>query len=122
MKRIIICLFACLSISLIFNSCSKEEESFDESLLIGTWKLVTPDGDEFYHFKNEGTGVFWYTGITETLGRPFDWTLDKADLTLIHKGDIVQAPDYFTVTSLTSTSLKYKDSFGDSYSLTKISK
>ncbi len=123
MKRLIVCLFTCISISLIFNSCKKEEESFDQTLLIGTWKLVTPDGDEFYHYKSGGTGVYWYTGIIESEGRSYTWTLEKADLTLIHQGDGgISVPEYFTVTELTSSSFKYKDNFGDSYSLTKISK
>jgi len=125
MKKIIICLFACLSISLVFNSCSKDEASFDESLLIGTWQLSTTDGYEYYHYKTGGVGVYWYEGTTEVPdGRDFKWTLDKADLILTHESQsgTFEAPEYFTVTSLTSTTFKYKDDFGATYTLTKISK
>lgn len=125
MKKIVICLFACLSISLMLNSCSKDDESFDKTLLIGTWQLGTTDGTEYYHYKDGGTGVYWYDGTTEAEdGRTFKWSLDKADLILTHESQsgTFEAPEYFTVTSLTSTSFKYKDSFGEVFTLTKISK
>lgn len=123
MKKLVFCVLTVLAVSLVLNSCKKEEPSFDQTLLIGKWKLITPDGVEFYNYINGGTGKFWYDDVPEAEARNFTWTLDKADLTLIHQGDGgVSVPEYFTVTELTATSFKYKDNFGDSYSLTKFSK
>jgi len=125
MKKIIISLFACLSVFLVFNSCSKDDVTFDQTLLIGTWQLGTGNAAEYYDYKEGGTGIFWYYGTTEEVdGREFTWTLENADLTLRHKSQsgTFEAPEYFTVTSLTSTTFKYKDSFEEAYTLTKLSK
>lgn len=121
MKRIIICLFAFLTVSLMFNSCSKDEE-YDQALLTGKWQLV--GGTEIYRYNADGTGVFWDPAddVTEAGGQRFTWTLEKADLTHIHIMEIGgNVPKYYTVTELTSTKLKYKDDFA-TYSFTKVNK
>lgn len=121
MKRLIIYLLACISISLIFNSCKKEEESFDEALLIGKWK----SGTVYERYDANKHGATWDTSdnVTEAEAQQFTWTLDKSDLTQIHIMEIGgNVPKYYTVTELTSTTLKYKDDFGVSKTFTKITK
>ena len=121
MKKIIICLFACLSISLMFNSCSKDEVSFDETLLIGKWQ----SGTVWEKYSADYKGGTWDTsdGMTEADAQSFTWTLEKSDLTQIHIMEIGgTVPKYYTVTELTSTKLKYKDDFGVTHSFTKVSK
>lgn len=121
MKKSIICLVTFLSISFILNSCKKEED-FDKALLTGKWQLV--GGTEIYKYNSDGSGVFWDPAddVTEQEGQKFTWTLVKSDLTHIHIMEIGgNVPKYYTVTELTSTSLKYKDELGNkSYSYTKI--
>ena len=118
MKRFIICLTACLSLSLMFNSCSKDDNvSFDETLLYGYWKSGTVN----YRYDSNGMGVTWDTSddVTEQEGQSFNWTLNKADLTLTHYiNGVPQLPKPYTVTDLTTTSLKYHDDYS-SFSFTK---
>ncbi len=119
MKKIIVGLLVCMSFAIIFNSCKKEEESFDETLLIGKWK----SGTVYERYDSNGKGATWDTsdGVTEELAQEFTWTLDKSDLTQIHIMELGQenVPKYYTVTELTSTTLKYKDDFGVSHSFSK---
>ena len=116
MKRIFFLLNAILLISVLFNSCEKEE--FDEDLLIGKWKSETL----YYKYFSDHTGYTWDTSddIEEDEAQPFEWTLVQSELQQIHimvSGGRV--PKYYTVTELTATTLKYKDSFYKSFSFTK---
>jgi hypothetical protein len=102
----------------MFNSCEEEEASFQESLLIGTWV----SGTEHYKYLSNYEGKFWDTkdDVSEDEGQKFTWSLVQSELTHIH---IVEmggtVPKVYTVTELTANSLKYKDSFGVTYSFTK---
>jgi len=116
MKKFVVCFVVLVSI--MFNSCTPEEETFTESYLIGTWV----SGTLHYKYLNDKTGTTWDTkdDVTEAEGQAFTWTLVKSELTHIH---IIQAggtvPKVYTVTELTATTLKYHDSFGATYSFTK---
>ncbi|HSA04882.1 MAG TPA: lipocalin family protein [Tenuifilaceae bacterium] len=120
MKKIIFCLIACLSIAFVFTSCEKEEESFDESLLIGEWvgtEYFSTDTQNPYHevhykYFNDKSGYTWDVtdDVLEDEAQPFTWTLVKSDLTQIHiMGGGQELPKYYTVTELTETTLKYED-------------
>jgi hypothetical protein len=118
MKKSIIYLVTFLSIAFIFNSCTKDD-NFDEALLAGKWQ----SGTVFFRYSADGNGVTWDTAddVTEAEGQIFTWTLKKAELTQIHIMSIGgNVPKVYTVTELTSTSLKYHDGFGINYSFTKI--
>lgn len=120
MKKYVVCLFAFLALSVVFSSCEKED-NFDEALLIGKWV----SGTVYEKYLSDHNGSTWDTSdnVTESEAQPFTWTLVKAELTQIHIMEIGgNVPKYYTVTELTSTSLKYKDSFGVSHSFTKVSK
>ena len=117
MKKIIVCLV--VLVSLLFNSCSPiDEASFQESFLIGKWV----SGTLHYKYTSDYKGATWDTkdDVTEAEAQPFTWSLVKSELTHIH---ILQTggtvPKIYTVTELTATTLKYKDSFGTTYSFTK---
>jgi len=117
MKKILVCLVVLMSV--VFNSCSPvEEESFQESFLTGSWV----SGTIHYKYLSNNTGTTWDTSddVTEAEGQAFTWTLVKSELTHIH---IIETggsvPKVYTVTELTATTLKYKDSFGTTYSFTK---
>lgn len=116
MKKLVICLAVVLS--MVVSSCEEEQESFQESFLLGTWV----SGTIHYKYLSNYSGKTWDTSddVTEAEAQSFTWTLVQSELTHIH---IVESggtvPKVYTVTELTATSLKYKDSFGKVYSFTK---
>ena len=119
MKKFIVCLVAFMSLSVLFNSCMKDEEIFQESLLIGKWV----SGTVYYKYLSDNSGKTWDTAddVTEAEAQAFTWTLVKSELTHIHIMQVGgNVPKVYTVTELTSTTLKYKDDFGKSYSFTKL--
>lgn len=119
MKKLIVCLMVCVSFSLLFNSCEKEESSFQESFLIGKWV----SGTVYYKYMSNYTGGTWDTSddVTEAEAQPFTWTLVQSELTHIHIMEVGgNVPKVYTVTELTATSLKYKDNFGKTFSFTKL--
>ena len=124
MKRITYYLFSIILLSVVLNSCTNDVPMFDQSLLIGKWVSTVSPGTEYYRYDTGGTGVTWDTSdnVTEAEGLPYTWTLVNADLTLIHimvtGGNGV--PKVYTVTELTSTTLKYKDDFNSTYSYVKV--
>ncbi len=118
MKKLFACLMVCFSLSVLLNSCEKDETLFQESSLIGKWA----SGTVYYKYLSDYSGKTWDTSddVTEAEAQPFTWTLVKSELTHIHiitGGGSV--PKVYTVTELTETTLKYKDEFGTSYSFKK---
>lgn len=118
MKRILFITIAVLLSSALFNSCTKEYE-FDETLLYGKWK----QGTLYYKYLSDHTGATWDTSddVTEEEAQAFTWTLVNSELMQIHIMEIggEKIPKSYNVTELTSTSLKYNDSFS-SYSFLKV--
>lgn len=120
MKRVLFYLTVFVAVSFMAVSC-EPEVSFDESLLIGKWK----SGTLYEKYFDDGTGYTWDEGddVTEPEAQDFTWTLVNADLTQIHIMEIGgNVPKYYTVTELTSTTLKYEDDFGVSHSFTKVAR
>lgn len=125
MKRIITYVTAFVLVSLTFIACSTEEPTYDEDLLLGLWKNTTKN--EYYRYLADYTGKMWNIGENvheddEDVTR-FEWTLDKSSLTHIYMsfmtgGELV--PKYYKVTTLTSSSLTYKDDFGKTFSFSKV--
>lgn len=106
-------------ISLLAVSCEPETTSFDSSLLTGKWK----SGTLYYKYLADGNGSTWDTAdnVTEAEAQKFTWTLVNAELTHIHILQIGgSVPKVYTVTELTSTSLKYEDDFGVKWTFTKV--
>lgn len=104
---------------LFFVSSCETEDLFDEALLYGKWK----SGTLFYRYSSDGTGYTWDEGddVSEAEAQNFTWTLRSSTLTQIHIMEIGgTVPKIYTVTELTETSLKYKDSFNKTYSFVKV--
>ena len=122
MKKVLYLSVSLLFISVLFNSCSKEDE-FDETLLYGKWKPVS--GTSFYfRYDRNGEGVTWNPNVDqrEEEGQKFRWKLEKSELEQRHNIEIIDADIIirrYNVTELTATSLKYKDELG-SYLFSKI--
>lgn len=109
----------CLVLTVLAVSCETDPISFDESLLIGKWR----SGTLFYKYFGNGTGGTWDTAdnVLEEEAQDFEWTLEYAELTHIHILEIGgTVPKVYTVTELTSTTLKYHDDFGVSWTFTKV--
>lgn len=119
MKKVLFYLSMLAMVSLFVVSCEKEPTQFDETLLYGKWR----SGTLYYKYLADGTGGTWDTAddVHEDEAQPFTWTLVNADLTQIHIMEIGgNVYKYYTVTELTSTTLKYHDDF-NSFSFTKVS-
>ena len=109
MKKTFYLLASVLLISVLFNSCQKDD--FDETLLYegtGKWQ----QGTLFYKYLANKSGSTWDTkdDVKEDEAQPFTWTLVKAELRQIHiismGGNV---PKTYTVKKLTATTLEYED-------------
>ena len=119
MKRLSYLLISFVLTVTLFNSCTPEITVFDKSLLTGVWV----SGTEYYRYDSDGNGVTWDTSdnVTEATGQKFTWTLINSELTQNHILEIGgTVPKTYTLTELTTTTLKYKDDFGVAYSFTKV--
>ncbi len=119
MKRIWYILASVLLVSMLLYSCQKDDNtSYDETLLYGKWQ----SGTLYYKYLSDHTGSTWDTkdDVHEDEAQPFTWQLVNSELRQTHPGDMGQVVlKYYTITELTSKTLKYKDSY-NSYSFTKV--
>lgn len=113
--------------TLIFGACI-DPVYFDPNLLIGKWSRPSPfatsenPGDEFFRYDEDGSGVTWDTAddVTELEAQTFTWTLNGSQLTQIHTIEMGgTVTKIYTLTSLTETTLMYKDDFGKVFSYSK---
>lgn len=113
--------------TLIFGACI-DPVYFDPNLLIGKWSRPSPfatsenPGDEFFIYDEDGSGVTWDTAddVTELEAQTFTWTLNGSQLTQIHTIEMGgTVTKIYTLTSLTETTLTYKDDFGKVFSYSK---
>ncbi len=117
----IISLCAATVAALTLFSCSSSEKGtrFDAELLSGKWL----SGTEYYFFSSTGTGYTWDSAeVDESEAQSFTWSLSGSTLTLKHQMSISTAEitKTYTVTELTSSTLKFKDSY-KTFSYTKAS-
>lgn len=108
-------------VTLFAVSCTKEEITYDQTLLTGKWQ----SGTLFYKYFADGTGTTWDTSddVTEAEAQAFTWTLVNDLMTHIHILEMGgSVPKVYTVTELTETTLKYHDDFGVNFSFTKVTK
>ena len=121
MKKTLRYLTMLVVVTLFAVSCTKEETTYDQTLLTGKWQ----SGTLFYKYIADGTGSTWDTAdnVTEAEAQLFTWTLVKDLLTHIHVLEMGgSVPKIYTVTELTETSLKYHDEFGSNFAFTKVGK
>ena len=98
-----------------------EKQAFwDEKLLFGKWVSVNT---LFYKYFPDHNGLVWDTrdDVTESEAQKFTWKLINASLTQIHIMEIGgNVPKVYTITNLSSTSLEYKDDFGNVTTFTRV--
>ncbi|MRT92977.1 hypothetical protein [Ancylomarina sp. 16SWW S1-10-2] len=123
MKRIALIILSIALIALFSTSCSSSDDetqpTFDETLIIGKWK----SGTLFEKYNEDKSGGFWNTAddVKESEAQKFTWTITKDVLKQIHIFETGPAlvPKVYTITDLTSTTMSYEDSYGESTSFTK---
>ncbi len=125
--------FLCLIIALSFSACGDitTENDYDASLLYGKWQ----EGTVFEHYYSSNiervlangdtvqvNGTTWDEGedVSEDEAQLFNWTLTGSTLKHEHVGTFVMVPKIYTVTSLTSSELVYKDDYGTSHHFSKV--
>ncbi len=119
MKKILTYLLLGVLTALMITSCTEDEETFTDVLILGKWQ----SGTVYYKYLGNGTGSTWDTkdDVDESEAQGFTWTLEQSTLTHIHIMEIGgSVPKTYTVTELTSTTLKYEDDFGKKFSFTKV--
>ena len=115
-------LLVLVAMALTMVACQREEDVFDETLLIGKWR----SGTLYYRYDEEGKGVSWdeKDDIYEEEAQAFTWTLVKSELThyeIMEMGGS-SIPKEYQVTELTPTTLKYIDKLDSKpFSFTKVS-
>jgi len=84
-------------------------------LLYGKWK---PEQGTSLHFRydSNGEGVTWNPDVDqeEDEGQKFRWSLVRSELEQRHHIEIIDADiiiEIYTITELTATSLRYRNSF-----------
>ncbi|MDL2283155.1 hypothetical protein LJB94_01410 [Odoribacter sp. OttesenSCG-928-G04] len=124
MKRKLLYLLVFVMTSLVFAACSDDDDDkFDETLLFGKWQTSSTGGILYYKYLSDHTGSSWDTGedISESEAQTFNWSLDGSELKHDHDFEMRGVPKYYTVTELTSETLKYTDNIGNrKYSFTKV--
>lgn len=125
--------FLCLIIALSFSACGDitTENDYDASMLYGKWQ----EGTVFEHYYSSNiervlangdtvqvNGTTWDEGddVSEDEAQLFNWTLTGSTLKHEHVGTFVMVPKIYTVTSLTSSELVYKDDYGTSHHFSKV--
>jgi hypothetical protein len=121
MKKVLYFVCFLLATSSIMVSCDMAfDEPFDDSLLLGKWQ----SGTLYYKYAFDGSGTTWDEAddVKEDEAQSFTWALVQSELTHIHIMEIgvTVVTKVYTVTELTSSSLKYKDSFGKTFSFVKV--
>lgn len=121
MKKFLLFLIVFVTTSALMFSCIEiEDDSFDESLLVGKWE----SGSLYYKYNYDGTGSTWDESedVNEDEAQEFTWTLVEADLTHIHIMELGETgiTKSYTVTKLSETMLEYEDDFGVKYSFSKV--
>lgn len=125
MKKTFYYLISIFTVSLLLFSCTPEEPSLDENLLLGKWKSTQKN--EFYRYLDNHSGRTWDEDDDvhedDEDVRRFNWSLNRS--TMIHTyiafitGEEL-VPKQYKITELTSSSLRYEDDFGKKFSYIKV--
>jgi hypothetical protein len=123
MKKILFYFGIFAVFALFFASCGNSDPSFDESLLVGKWRVGNTN--QFYRYDANRMGMNWDEDddVSEAEGTKFDWRLNKSELELRFYSRMTGEPlvwEIYTITTLTSTTFRYRDDFGRVTSLTKV--
>lgn len=132
MKQFYYFLVATLFAVCTFTSCQKAEGEFEEAQLYsngGKWETASLSANAsssdklIYIYYSDGTGITWDEGddVTQSEASHFKWEVDSSDMIHIYKmeSDGADVPQYYTLLTLTTTTLKYRETNGKVYTFTK---
>jgi hypothetical protein len=128
MKRREIFIAIAILLAITINSCI-DPVTFDTALLIGKWSRPSPfattenPGDEYYRYDEDGGGATWDTAddVTEAEAQLYTWSVTGSKLTQVHVIEMGgTVTKIYTLTSLTATTLVYKDDFGKTFTFSKV--
>lgn len=91
--------------------------------LTGRW--VVEGTQEFWHFRNGGTGVTWDESediSEEESDLQFEWTLNRDELTCVWRDENENrtVPKVYRICEITTSSMKWENIFGQTTKLKKI--
>lgn len=91
--------------------------------LVGLWQKFGTQ--EFWRYRIDGTGVTWDESedvSEEESNLTYDWSIDGDELTHIFRGSLGNqaVPKVYTVTSISSSQMKWEDVYGQTYVLLKV--
>lgn len=133
MKRISKLLFLATMVSLCFAACKPDEADFSADDLVGKWV----NGTEYWRYDKEysaypietGTtvnvnGFTWDEGddVYESEAQGFQWNIRGDQLTQIHilQNTGASLPKVYTLESITSDELQYRDNYGQTFTFTRV--
>ena len=120
MKKLIY-LFGAIILLLGVSSCNGldfNDEDFDATLLYGRWQ----DGSVFERYDETGLGATWDASddVEEEEAQLFKWTLEGSTLIHEHIGTFVTVPKVYTITTLNTSQLTYRDDYGNTHYFSKV--
>lgn len=120
MKKLIY-LFGAIILLLGVSSCNGldfNDEDFDATLLYGRWQ----EGSVFERYDETGLGATWDVSddVEEEEAQLFKWTLEGSTLIHEHIGTFVTVPKVYTITTLNTSQLTYRDDYGNTHYFSKV--
>ena len=114
-------------LTLVVGSCGDKREpiSVSESQLVGLWQRT--GSQEYWRYASDHTGVTWDEAedITEEESNlTFRWTLNGDELGHVFNGQMGNqaVSRYYTITQISSTTMKWEDDYGTTTTLNKAGK
>ena len=117
-----VALFVVLFFSLLATSCIDEHTTVESYQLHGLWQKFSTQ--EYWRYRADGTGVTWDESedvSEEESNLTFEWSINGDELTHIFRGSLGNqaVPKVYTITSISSTQMKWEDDYGQTYTLIK---
>lgn len=117
-----VALFVVLFFSLLATSCIDEHTTVEPYQLHGLWQKFSTQ--EYWRYRADGTGVTWDESedvSEEESNLTFEWSINGDELTHIFRGSLGNqaVPKVYTITSISSTQMKWEDDYGQTYILIK---
>lgn len=120
MRKIAYLLFCFSIVALLMTSCGEKKPlEFDQELLIGKWH----EGTLYERYDKDGNGATWDTkdDVSEDEAQLFTWTLTNDNLVQIHIMEMGgKIPKSYYITTLTSSTLSYRDDYGVTHTFSKV--
>ena len=112
-------------VALLAASCGGQEEALNVSAdqLLGKWQRT--NSQEYWRYITDSTGVTWDESedvSEEESNLTFRWEVNGARLMHVFTGEMANqaVPKVYTITEISSTSMKWKDDYSMEYQFNKV--